>query len=45
MRPVSQNPGIYRDAPTEGIRRILEIVTGDKIPRGNILPTNKIGGF
>jgi 5-oxoprolinase (ATP-hydrolysing) len=43
MRAVSQDPANYRDAPTEGIRRILEIVTGDKIPRGKILPTNKIG--
>jgi hypothetical protein len=35
--------GNYVDAPTEGIRRVLEIVTGEKIPRGTILQTDKIG--
>jgi len=40
---VSQDPGNYVDAPTEGIRRILEIVTGEKITRGTILQTDKIG--
>lgn len=41
--PVSQDPGNYADAPTEGIRRVLEIVTGEQIPRGQKLPTDKIG--
>jgi hypothetical protein len=40
---VSQDPGNYDDAPTEGIRRVLEIVTGEKIPRGTVLQTDKIG--
>jgi hypothetical protein len=40
---VSQDPGNYDDAPTEGIRRVLEIVTGQKIPRASILETDKIG--
>lgn len=40
---VSQDPGNYQDAPTEGIRRVLESVTGEKIPRGQKLPTDKIG--
>lgn len=40
---LSQDPSNYRDAPTEGIRRILEIVTGAQIPRGSPLPTEKIG--
>lgn len=40
---VSQDPNNYRDAPTEGIRRVLEIVTGAHIPRGDILSTDKIG--
>ena len=40
---VSQDPANYQDAPTEGIRRVLEIVTGEKIPRGAILNTDKIG--
>ena len=42
---VSQDPANYQDAPTEGIRRVLEIVTGEKIPRGVILNTDKIGGL
>lgn len=40
---VSQDPANYDDAPTEGIRRVLEIVTGAKIPRGEVLNTDKIG--
>lgn len=43
MLIVSQDPNNYADAPTEGIRRVLEAVTGEKIERGAILPTNKIG--
>jgi 5-oxoprolinase (ATP-hydrolysing) len=40
---VSQDPANYRDAPTEGIRRVLEIVMGESIPRGQTLDTSKIG--
>lgn len=32
----------YPDAPTEGIRRVLEIATGESIPRGVRLDTTKI---
>ncbi|EIN04199.1 5-oxoprolinase [Punctularia strigosozonata HHB-11173 SS5] len=42
VKLLSQDPGNYNDAPTEGIRRILEIVTGEKIERGAILNTDKI---
>ncbi|KAH6902566.1 5-oxoprolinase [Coprinopsis sp. MPI-PUGE-AT-0042] len=42
IKLLSQDPGNYADAPTEGIRRVLEHVTGEKIPRGTILPTDKI---
>ncbi|RPD56857.1 5-oxoprolinase [Lentinus tigrinus ALCF2SS1-7] len=42
VKLLSQDPGNYSDAPTEGIRRVLEIVTGEKIPRGSILSTDKI---
>ena len=45
QRKVSQDPGNYNDAPTEGIRRVLEIVTGESIPRGQVLDTKKIGTF
>ena len=40
---VSQDVANYRDAPTEGIRRILETATGETIPRGTVLKTDKIG--
>lgn len=40
---VSQDKANYDDAPTEGIRRVLEIVTGKEIKRGTILQTDKIG--
>ena len=40
---MSQDPANYKDAPTEGIRRVLEIVTGEKIPRRTVLSTDKIG--
>lgn len=40
---MSQDPSNYKDAPTEGIRRVLETVTGQKIPRGEVLKTGKIG--
>ncbi|KAF9483673.1 hypothetical protein BDN70DRAFT_873518 [Pholiota conissans] len=42
VKLLSQDKGNYEDAPTEGIRRVLEIVTGEKIPRGAILETEKI---
>ena len=40
---VSQDPSNYRDAPTEGIRRVLEIITAKSIPRREVLNTDKIG--
>ncbi|KAG8980611.1 hypothetical protein FRB90_007594, partial [Tulasnella sp. 427] len=42
VKLLSQDPENYKDAPTEGIRRVLEIVTGQKIPRGERLNTDKI---
>ncbi|KAJ3490111.1 hypothetical protein NLI96_g1665 [Meripilus lineatus] len=42
VKLLSQDPNNYNDAPTEGIRRVLEIVTGLNIPRGSILGTDKI---
>ncbi|KDR72862.1 hypothetical protein GALMADRAFT_73290 [Galerina marginata CBS 339.88] len=42
VKLLSQDPGNYQDAPTEGIRRVLEVVTGETIPRGSILETEKI---
>ena len=43
VKLLSQDPANYKDAPTEGIRRILEQVTGKSIPRGERLDTSKIG--
>uniref|UniRef100_A0A0W0FT18 Putative 5-oxoprolinase n=1 Tax=Moniliophthora roreri TaxID=221103 RepID=A0A0W0FT18_MONRR len=42
LKLLSQDPGNYQDAPTEGIRRVLEQVTGESIPRGQVLETDKI---
>lgn len=42
MKLLSQDPGNYADAPTEGIRRVLESITGTKIPRKTTLDTSKI---
>ncbi|KAF9523333.1 Hydantoinase/oxoprolinase-domain-containing protein [Crepidotus variabilis] len=42
VKLLSQDPGNYDDAPTEGIRRVLETVTGEQISRGNVLNTDKI---
>jgi hypothetical protein len=42
---VSQDPANYNDAPTEGIRRVLETVIGKAIPRGEKLDIAKIGAL
>ncbi|KAJ2928426.1 hypothetical protein H1R20_g8677, partial [Candolleomyces eurysporus] len=42
VKLLSQDPANYADAPTEGIRRVLEIVTNESIPRGKVLDTSKI---
>ncbi|KAF5375838.1 hypothetical protein D9615_008173 [Tricholomella constricta] len=42
VKLLSQDPGNYKDAPTEGIRRVLEKVTGQTIPRGTTLETSKL---
>ncbi|KAL5488095.1 hypothetical protein ACEPAI_6203 [Sanghuangporus weigelae] len=42
VKLLSQDPGNYKDAPTEGIRRVLEAVTDQSIPRGQKVPTDKI---
>ncbi|KAL0569343.1 hypothetical protein V5O48_012625 [Marasmius crinis-equi] len=42
VKLLSQDPANYKDAPTEGIRRILEQITGETIPRGKVLETSKI---
>jgi 5-oxoprolinase (ATP-hydrolysing) len=42
IKLLSVDPANYEDAPTEGIRRILEEVTGKKIPRSDKIPTYPI---
>lgn len=42
LKLLSVDPSNYEDAPVEGIRRILEEFTGEKIPRSSKIPTDKI---
>ncbi|OMO72178.1 Hydantoinase/oxoprolinase [Corchorus capsularis] len=42
LKLLSVDPSNYDDAPIEGIRRILEEYTGEKIPRTAKIPTDKI---
>ncbi|CAH0027190.1 unnamed protein product [Clonostachys rhizophaga] len=42
VKLLSNDPTNYPDAPTEGIRRILEAATGKSIPRGQQIDTNDI---
>lgn len=37
LKLLSVDPANYQDAPTEGIRRILELATGEPHPRGQLL--------
>ena len=42
IKLLSVDPSNYDDAPREGIRRLLERFTGERIPRGQPLDTSKI---
>ncbi|KAL5054529.1 hypothetical protein RYX36_035211 [Vicia faba] len=42
LKLLSVDPLNYDDAPVEGIRRILEEFSGEKIPRSSKIPTEKI---
>ncbi|KAH9897192.1 Hydantoinase B/oxoprolinase-domain-containing protein [Xylariomycetidae sp. FL2044] len=42
IKLLSNDPTNYADAPTEGIRRILEITLGTTIPRGQKIDTSSI---
>ncbi|EJD01112.1 5-oxoprolinase [Fomitiporia mediterranea MF3/22] len=42
VKLLSQDPGNYKDAPTEGIRRVLEAVTGKNTTKDQKVPTDKI---
>ncbi|KAK8844794.1 hypothetical protein IAR55_006644 [Kwoniella newhampshirensis] len=42
IKLLSVDPGNYKDAPTEGIRRIMERFTRKSIPRGSLIDTSRI---
>ncbi|KAF5680758.1 hypothetical protein FDENT_8319 [Fusarium denticulatum] len=42
VKLLSNDPTNYADAPTEGIRRILEAATGQTLPRGEKIDTSDI---
>lgn len=42
LKLLSVDPSNYQDAPTEGIRRVLETATGATLPRGKPLQLNGI---
>lgn len=42
LKLLSVDPSNYQDAPTEGIRRVLEAATGVKLPRGEPLRLDDI---
>src|SRR5687767_7809140 len=42
LKLLSVDPANYKDAPTEGIRRVLELATGSAIPRGTPLRLDDI---
>lgn len=43
VKLLSHDPSNYADAPTEGIRRILETLTEKHLPRGQKIDTSSIG--
>ncbi|EAW07039.1 5-oxoprolinase [Aspergillus clavatus NRRL 1] len=45
LKLLSVDPGHYEDAPTEGVRQILELVTGKPHPRGQPLELGPIGSL
>ncbi|ORY25472.1 putative cytoplasm protein [Naematelia encephala] len=42
VKLLSVDPDNYPDAPTEGVRRVLEWFTGEKIPRGQPIDPSRI---
>ena len=45
LKLLSEDPGNYSDAPREGIRRVLEEVTGKPHPRDKPLDTSNIASI
>ncbi|GAA6004515.1 hypothetical protein JCM10207_000913 [Rhodosporidiobolus poonsookiae] len=42
LKLLSSDPGHYEDAPREGVRRVLELATGQEYKREDRLPVDKI---
>lgn len=42
LKLLSVDPANYADAPTEGIRRVLELVTGETYPKDRPIDTTRI---
>ncbi|KAI9499601.1 Hydantoinase B/oxoprolinase-domain-containing protein [Zychaea mexicana] len=42
VKLLSEDPANYKDAPTEGIRRIVELATSQKLERNQPVPTDAI---
>ncbi|KAK8245963.1 oxoprolinase [Phyllosticta capitalensis] len=45
---LSEDPSAYKDAPTEGVRRVLELVTGSSLPKnepidGSLIESIRVG--
>ena len=45
LKLLSVDPHNYEDAPTEGIRRVLEIATGETIPRGQPIDVSSVSSI
>ena len=45
LKLLSEDPASYADAPTEGIRRLLELETRARVPRGAPVPTARIASI
>ena len=45
LKLLSEDPANYESAPREGIRRILQDVTGEVIPRDAPVPTKLVPGL
>jgi 5-oxoprolinase (ATP-hydrolysing) len=45
LKLLSEDPNNYKDAPTEGIRRLLEKATGKSLPRHELVPTTQISSI
>ena len=45
LKLLSVDPANYKDAPTEGIRRVLELATGESLPRGQLLNLENVAAL